>query len=445
MKPTTKLQVQVIELSAQLPKITPKQSEWAYKKCFDTYATRLRNNIYCLECGHTWKDDSPEWHNEILSPTCPKCQSKLEMFKHNGNCRKTEYFMVLTTKNDFQVQRVIIIHKDMKKKIEARNHFVEVCQHWIGLDGKKTTISLACNGNSMYYDNWSYGSGLEVRGQSNNNNLRDNLNILAIYPERKILPIIKRNGFKGKFYDMPPYKVFHALIKDSLSETLLKTNQIAFFKHRVDNAKIPITPVSITWLPPIKVCIRNNYIVKDVSLWMDYVQLLIYFRKDTKNAKYVCPPNLKVAHDKLVDKKRVIQNKENFEKMKSEIETAQVQYITQKKMFFGLEFVSKNITVKVIESVKQFMDDGDELKHCLFTNEYYKKADSLVLSACFGNKTVETVEVSLSKMKILQSRGERNIATKYNKEIIDLVNKNLNQIQDIVIKTRPRSKVKAVA
>lgn len=440
MKPTTKLQKKVIELSARLPKITKKQADWAYKKCFDTYASHLRNNIYCLECGHTWKDDSPIWHNDMVSPNCPKCESKLEMFKHNGNCRKTEYFTILTTKNDFQVQRIIIIHKDMKKKTEAKYHFAEVCQHWIGLDGKKTTVSLACIGSSMYYDNWSYGSGLEIRSQSYNNNLRDNLYVREIYPERKILPIIKINGFKGKFYDLQPYKVFHALISDSLSETLLKTNQIELFIYHIDKASIPIKPISITWLPAIKICIRNNYIVKDVSIWMDYIQLLIYFRKDTSNAKYVCPIDLNKAHDKLVEKKRNIQNKAKFEQMKAEIETAQVQYIEQKKMFFGLKFVSKNITVKVIESVKQFMDDGDELQHCLFANEYYKKADSLVLSAYLGNKTLETVEVSLSKMKILQSRGEKNIATKYNKEIIELVNSNMHLIGSRIKKKRKKIK-----
>jgi hypothetical protein len=443
MKPTTVLQKRVVELSTQLPIITDKQSQWAYKKCFDSYATQLRKNLYCLECGHTWNDETPEWHNEIAGCKCPKCETELKMFKHNGNCRKTEYFSILTTKGSFQVQRVIMVHKDMKKRTQANNHFVEVMQHWVGSDGRKTTLSLSTNGMSMYYDNWKYGSGLEIRSQSNNSHLRDNLNVPAVYPERKVLSVIKRNGFKGNFYDIPNHKLFSMLIKDPFAETLLKTNQISLLRYYSEIKGS--APISATWMPPIKICIRNNYIIKDISTWMDYVQLLIYFKKDLRNAKYVCPSDLKLVHDRLVAKKRAIQRKEKLEQMRLEIQEAQVQYIAQKKMFFGLQFVSKNITVKVIESVQEFMEEGDELNHCLFTNEYHKKHDSLVLSARIESKPIETIEVSLTDLKILQARGQGNKATKYHKQIVDLVNNNLEEIRKIVIKTRVRSSKKAAA
>jgi hypothetical protein len=419
MKPTTVLQKKLVELSAQLPTITEKQSDWAFKKCFYNYATSLRDNLYCLECGHTWKDES----NKAAS-TCPKCEKKLRMFNHNGNCRKTEYFSILTTKENFQIQRVIMVHKDMKKKTQARHSFVEVIQHWIGLDGKKTTLSKSCFGMSMYYDNWNYSSELEIRSQSNSSNLRDNLGGSTIYPERKVLPVLKRNGFKGKFYDIPIFRLFSILIADSDAETFIKTNQISLLKY-YSEAK---GKISATWMPPIKICIRNNYIIKDISTWMDYVQLLIYFKKDLRNSKYVCPADLKLEHDRLVAKKRAIQKREKLEQIRSEIETAQVQYIEQKQKFFGLQFLSKNITVKVIESVREFMDEGDTLNHCLFTNEYYKKHDSLVLSARIKNKPIETVEVSLTDLKIIQARGQGNKATKYHKEIVNLVNENLHKI-----------------
>ena len=425
MEPKTKLEKKVVELSAQLPKITEKQAQWAYQKCFYSYATRLRSNVYCLECGHTWKDNSPEWHNEIAGCKCPKCESELKMFKHNGNCRKTEYFSILTTIGDFQVQRVIIVHKDMKKKTQARNCFVEVIQHWVGLDGKKTTLSLNINGQTMYYDSWRYGTGLEVRSHSNNSHLRDNINVFAVYPERKILPIIKRNGFKGNFYDIPIHKLFSMLIKDSFAETLIKTNQISLLKYYAEARG----PISATWMPPIKICIRNNYIIKDISTWMDYVQLLIYFRKDLRNSQYVCPSDLKLAHDRLVSKKRIIQRREKLITMRSEIEQAQKEYIKQKKKYFELEFSKNNITVKVIETVREFMEEGDDLGHCLFTNEYYKKPDSLVLSARIKGKPIETVEVSLTDLKIIQARGQGNKVTKYHKEIVNLVNSNLHRIR----------------
>lgn len=425
MKPTTVLQKKVVELSAQLPTITEKQSKWAFEKCFDSYAAQLNKNIYCLDCGHQWKTELQNWQNEITGESCPNCSKDLKMFKHNGNCRKTEYFSILTTKENFQIQRVIMVHKTMKKKTEARYSFVEVIQHWIGSNGKKTTISLACSGMSMYYDQWRYGTGLEVRGQSNNSNLRDNLNIWAIYPERKILPVIKRNGFKGNFHNIQIHKLFSMLIKDSFAETLLKTKQISLLRYYSEARGT----ISATWMPPIKICIRNNYIIKDIQTWMDYLQLLIYFKKDLRNSKYVCPSDLNLEHDRLIAKKRDIQRREKIEQMRLKIQEAQVQYIEQKQAYFGLQFSDKNITVKVIETVKEFMDEGDELNHCLFTNEYHKKADSLVLSARIKNKPIETIEVSLTDLKILQARGQGNKATKYHKEIVNLVNNNLHMIK----------------
>jgi hypothetical protein len=215
------------------------------------------------------------------------------------------------------------------------------------------------------------------------------------------------------------------LIKDSFAETLLKTKQISLLRYYSEARGA----ISATWMPPIKICIRNNYIIKDIQTWMDYVQLLIYFKKDLRNSKYVCPSDLKLVHDRLVSKKRAIQRRQELEQMRLEIQEAQVQYIEQKQAYFGLQFSAKDITVKVIETVKEFMEEGDELNHCLFTNEYHKKADSLVLSARIKNKPIETIEVSLTDLKILQARGQGNKATKYHKEIVKLVNNNLHMIK----------------
>ena len=46
------------------------------------------------------------------------------------------------------------------------------------------------------------------------------------------------------------------------------------------------------------------------------------------------------------------------------------------------------------------------MHHCVFTNEYYLKADSLILSATIDGKRIETIEVSLKRMEVVQSRGE---------------------------------------
>ena len=79
--------------------------------------------------------------------------------------------------------------------------------------------------------------------------------------------------------------------------------------------------------------------------------------------------------------------------------------------------------------VQEFMEEGDTLKHCLFTNQYYNKKDSLVLSARIKEKPIETIEVSLTEMKVVQSRGLNNKASEYNKRIVKLMKKNLKTIK----------------
>ena len=51
--------------------------------------------------------------------------------------------------------------------------------------------------------------------------------------------------------------------------------------------------------------------------------------------------------------------------------------------------------MKVLESVQEYLEEGKALHHCVFTNEYYLKEQSLILSARIDGKRIETIEVSL--------------------------------------------------
>ena len=69
------------------------------------------------------------------------------------------------------------------------------------------------------------------------------------------------------------------------------------------------------------------------------------------------------------------------------------------------------------------------MHHCVFTNKYYRKSESLILTARIGNKRIETVEVNLKTLSIVQSRGVCNNNTEYHERIIGLVKKNMNLIR----------------
>ena len=70
------------------------------------------------------------------------------------------------------------------------------------------------------------------------------------------------------------------------------------------------------------------------------------------------------------------------------------------------------------------------MHHCVWSNEYYLKKDSLILSATIDGKRIETVEVSLKTFEVVQCRGLCNENTEYHDRIIALVNKNANLIRE---------------
>ena len=98
-----------------------------------------------------------------------------------------------------------------------------------------------------------------------------------------------------------------------------------------------------------------------------------------------------------------------------------------KSKFFGIRFTDGTIQVRVLESVHEYIEEGAELHHCLFSNEYYLKENSLILSATIEGR-IETIEVSLDTLKVVQSRGVCNQNSSYHDQIVSLVNANRRQI-----------------
>lgn len=69
------------------------------------------------------------------------------------------------------------------------------------------------------------------------------------------------------------------------------------------------------------------------------------------------------------------------------------------------------------------------MHHCVYANRYYEKQNSLILSARIDNKRIETVEVDLQQMKVIQAYGACDKFTIYHDRIVSLVNDNMNIIK----------------
>ena len=71
MKPRTKIQIKVDELSRQLHRLNIQEVRWAKRNSLCSYFYPKKNTNTCLDCKHTWKE---KVKREIEH--CPKCKTK---------------------------------------------------------------------------------------------------------------------------------------------------------------------------------------------------------------------------------------------------------------------------------------------------------------------------------------------------------------------------------
>jgi len=150
---------------------------------------------------------------------------------------------------------------------------------------------------------------------------------------------------------------------------------------------------------------------------------------------------LKKEHDRLMVKKQLRIAKRNEESRKKKALNDQRIFKKHIARFKGLKFLNNSIEVVVLESVDAFLEESETLKHCLFTNEYYSRTESLILSARIDGQPIETIEVSLNNFKVLQSRGLHNNHTDHHEQIVKLVNQNIDKIRNAA---RRETKVKSL-
>ena len=272
-----------------------------------------------------------------------------------------------------------------------------------------------------YIDSFSFASPIAVR---NDNNAYQYVAGSYLYPKYKVIDIVRRNGFDGNLHGIPTHGFISAILTDNRYETMLKVGQYELMNYGLTR----YFPLDDFWAI-VKVCIRHNYIIRDVEIWKDYVSMLQNLGKDIHNPRLVCPKDLRTAHDtvmKLYHKKR---DREKQMQERKRIRSLEKKYETTKSRFFGLAFSDNLIQVKVLESVNEFWEEGQAMHHCVYASSYYDRQDALIFSATIAGQRVETVEVSLSKLKVVQSRGVCNQNTEYHNRIISLVNNNMELIR----------------
>ena len=425
MKPQNKFQKQVVEASRTLPKLTKEQIGWGYENGIDHIGRRTdKGVITCTKCGHSWQG-AGYLVATLTDCNCPNCNTKLTVETTKKRTFNARYYMtVVTTHAGYQVLRSVMLFCSVKVGETPKYDYSEVMQRWIAPNGKHCTFAkLRQTMGTCYYDAWIFHTDLELRSENSNNkfyiNVYDKIFTGVVYPRMKLIPELKRTGYKKGLYGQKPLDLFRTLLTDSRAETLMKAGYTKLLKRIMDSGWKNIDK----YWQSVRICIRNGYKINDATLWCDYIDNLRFFGKDLYNAKYVCPTDLKAEHDRYMLKKAKADAQAELEKQLEK----EAEFRAIKAKFFGLIFSDGRISVRVLESVQEIVTEGQAMHHCV--GGYSTKEDSLILSATIDGKRIETVEVSISKLKVIQCRGLCNKNSEHHSQIVSLVNNNMPLIE----------------
>ncbi len=417
MKPRNKFEKAVLAQSRHLRPITKTQRRWAFRECIDHFAYRLpKGRTTCMDCGHSWMMEKP-----AETCTCPHCRARLQVREtFERKLQQKRYFTTLTACGEYQVLRMFLLVAEMEKGCKAEYNALEIGQYWWNAQGRKTIVAVQ-RVLGRYVDTFSYCAPMAIR---NDNEAYRYVAYSQIYPKFKVTDTLRRNGFKDDFHDITPTTLIPALLSDSRAETLMKAGRMEHLRYFLNN-KLTFEKCWQSY----KVATRNDYDIEDISLWCDYVDMLRRLGRDIHSPKYLCPADLIAEHDRRHTELLTQREKEELAQKRQKAMVDEKRFNELKSKFFGISFTDGTIQVHVLESVQEYLEEGVSMHHCLFSNAYYLKEDSLILSATIKGKRIETIEVSLKTLEVVQSRGVCNKNTEYHDQIVNLVNANKRLIR----------------
>lgn len=457
MRPRTKLQFEVLEQSKYLPNIEEKVLSWAKVDCLKHLGYATKNRVICLDCGQKFPTSLVSRKRVV----CPHCATKLTIVETRDRTLKQDvYVAIAQTYYDYQVIRNFQLISYHKADKPVRYFFMEILQHWILPNGEREVIARNHTTN-WYFDSWN--GNLEIRNKSDEH--KYDLYPLAFHPDSEFKPEYTKIGINHNLQGATALEAIKHIPTDPYAETLLKAKQYSLLSLRMTNR----WDVENKW-SSIKICMRNKYIVKDAKIWIDYLDLLKYFKKDLLNAHFVCPKNLKKQHDIYVERKKKAMEHENMkhdyirilkflgefeaenfcyprnlvkeyrilvdrkkiveiERKQKMLDELKVKYEKFIQYFIDMKIQDKLIKIIPLQTVEEFKQEGEELHHCVYSNEYFKKDGCLILSARINDKRLATIEIDLKQMKMEQCRGDHNKVPQYYDRIKRLVNSNIKQIQ----------------
>lgn len=349
-----------------------------------------------------------------------------------GSCKYEDmydrcYAVINQAYHGWQVLRYFRINRKRNRKREVSYDTWEVFQFWNKV-GEKQILMARQRTLGLYIDTFSYSSQLEIR-ENPTYVYNSFVNVSYTYLYNKSVDGAYRYA-ASYMEEEELYRWYRFLSCDKFAETILKLRpQLA--EYMLKNELY-----GKAYINAVRIAIRHNYDIINPSRYFDLIRMLRNLKCDLNNPHFVCPEDFEHTHQWAVEasmsederrRREAERTKQLQDMQKKGKENA--DYINRCNRFFGVEITDGTIFCHVLRSVADFFDEGTAMHHCVYANKYYNKKDSLILSARINDKRIETVEVDLQQMKVIQAYGACDKFTIYHDRIVNLVNSNMNIIK----------------
>lgn len=434
MKARTKAQREVVELTATLPDLDERDLRDARRAFAYIYAGA--RTAWCSCCGHVWESDL--WNGRKEHDVCPHCGARGKVVK-SANKRTSDekyYVSFVRVVNDWQVIRTAICRR-ITEKGESEIYWTldEVFQRWMRPGTVDVIVGRGVHGMCGYYcDVWNHDSAWTIRKDHFRFELEGD-----VCGKIQLSKVVRRNGLKAIRRDVGVKDLLWHIIHDERAEILAKGRQWDMLKHLLSPSKAHDVE---QWWKEIRVAMRNGYHIKDAGLWLDMVELLSKCGKDVRNPHYICPADLHAAHDAalMMDARRLDRlaaqraDEEKDRKAMKILADAGIaaRYAERVSRWLDVMIRGKGITIRPLQNIREFYEEGEAMHHCVFSCGYYKKDGILVLTARKAGVRLETIEIDTKRWRILQCRGRFNKESVHHKEIVSLMEKNMNKLRQAI-------------
>lgn len=387
---------------------------------------KTEKEVYTL--SRSIKDLTPKEVERILATS----DNNFKSFRKSSRSTFAEYYVVFQRVGSWQVIRHFMVRRT--KYRHWQREFFEAMRHWVSPDKEPVAeCRLRYIGNYIL-DNWRTDSKLEVR-RDYAYQWNDIHNIGWTYLiKRSLIPELKRMNFRRLL--AAPYYFTLDILQDGRLEMLYRLGLYKLIDKFYNTCRFCILDWQWTAL---RIALRHHYdfsTKSKVDMWYDLVYCVHRLGLDIHSPHYVAPDDLKAMHDTLY---RRIQN-QNEMRAARERESSEYKQYNDKEWqkereneyksthapYLPIAFENEHFTAHVLQSVKEFLDEGIAMDHCVFACRYYAKENSVILSIRnHDNKRLETCEVDVNKGIILQCYGKHDRFTQHHKEIKDFVNANI--------------------